>query len=243
MGRDNQLKLFLEGAKPDQRVALHSSKADLEVIFDFWTHLMIIREQIPVPGGGRTKHSESMVSVHFDTRLTRFKNLRGLEDGSLLFSFEMPGKAHPRFGNGLHVKHKCLGFDAETPKSRLYTRLAKCGWANKQFQLYIPVQRTRGWKTVALILLTFDVISYKDWEKLIMADQPIPVPGLDWAEIEQQLAMEKEVNGEEEEEEEEQEEEEEMQEEDREKDRKEENKKEEEMKLKMKMKELFKSIY
>lgn len=53
-------------------------------------------------------------------------------------------------------------------------------------QLLLPAARIRGWKTVALILLTFNRISLEKWCDLVNMKGEQSVAGLDWRQVEEE---------------------------------------------------------
>ena len=50
-------------------------------------------------------------------------------------------------------------------------------------QIRIPYNRTMGWKTVALALLTYREIDRETWHRLVSAKLPMGVAGFDWVRL------------------------------------------------------------
>lgn len=57
-------------------------------------------------------------------------------------------------------------------------------------QLRLPESRIRGWKTVAMILLTFGRVTRESWLGIVNMQDPPDVAGLNWRQIEQRIRSE-----------------------------------------------------
>ncbi|OJJ35461.1 hypothetical protein ASPWEDRAFT_59757 [Aspergillus wentii DTO 134E9] len=186
--------MYLRGPEPGQFKELHQEGAEIDIIFDFDEHLMAIRETIE---DHTRKYTFSSTYVRLGVHNTRFVNLQGLADNSLLLTLRMKASACAERGGGLRFREKVSGFIPEKKKSRLRWDLYMCDWPERTIQVLIPEDRTTGWKTVALVLLAFQRVTMENWCCLVnMKDEP-PIAGLDWREIEAdtQLDMEKKKGG------------------------------------------------
>lgn len=57
-------------------------------------------------------------------------------------------------------------------------------------QLRLPASRIRGWKTVAMFLLTFARVTRESWLGLVNLQEPPSVVGLNWRQIEKKMRSE-----------------------------------------------------
>lgn len=178
-----RLKLVVRG--PENQVRhLNRPDAELDVIFDFMHHTMLVKETIKDPEIPGSTHS---VCVEFNPKNSQFVNLEGLADGSLLFSFRILESACAVRGNKLHPREKRRNFI--NVESALFDKLVLCDWPRKDLQLFLPASRTNGWKTVALILLTFNKISTEKWRCLVNMKGSDSIAGLDWRQVETNINM------------------------------------------------------
>lgn len=54
-------------------------------------------------------------------------------------------------------------------------------------QLRLPASRIRGWKTVAMFLLTFARVTRESWLGLVNLQEPPSVVGLNWRQVEKKM--------------------------------------------------------
>ncbi|KAI9037768.1 uncharacterized protein KD926_000031 [Aspergillus affinis] len=172
-----KLTLFLHGAKPEQKCALHQPGAELDVVLDLVGNVLILRETIEDPERIKTAWT---LSVHIDCSKMHLINLKGLKDGSLQLSLQMRRSACFPKGNKMLIKEKFHGFAPLHLGSRLYNDFYSCGWSQQRIELFLPAERISGWKTVALILRTFKEISAEQWCHLANIIKPPSVSLLDW---------------------------------------------------------------
>ncbi|KAH8423212.1 uncharacterized protein LDX57_000966 [Aspergillus melleus] len=183
-----KLKLFLYGAKPEQKRALHQSGAELDVVFDLIGNVLILRETIKDPERLETAW---ILSVHIDCSKMHLINLRGLKEGSLQLSLQMRRSACSAKGNKMLIKETFHGFAPFHLGSRLFDDFYSCGWPQQRIDLFLPEERIRGWKTVALILRTFKAISAAQACHIANITEAPSVAVLDWRGIRDHLgAME-----------------------------------------------------
>ncbi|KAA8647317.1 uncharacterized protein ATNIH1004_006009 [Aspergillus tanneri] len=179
-----KVEIVLQGAEPGQVRELHQPGAELDVVFDLVSNALVLRETIKDPNRHKTS---SIFSVQIDCAKMRFINLIGLEDSSLLLSLRMRRSACKPKGKKMLVTEKFYGFAPPCLESRLDNDLYACGWSKQRLQLFLPEERIRGWKTVALILKTFKEITAEHWCHIVHIINPPPVSGLDWKALEEYI--------------------------------------------------------
>ena len=146
---------------------------------------MILREIINDPA---RKYTFWNFSVQLDAANLHFMNLEGLADGSLILTVRIRSSACAMRGSMISVKEKISGFVPPHLESKLYNDLYLCDWPRQTLQLFLPEERLVEWKTVALILKSFERITADQWSDMVwMKDRP-SVAGLNWR------AIEKDVN-------------------------------------------------
>lgn len=175
------LQLILRGPQETDITHLNQPNTELDVHFDFLHQALQVKETIKDPIEDGIAHS---VRIQFDSWNSQFANLEGTPDGSLLLSLRMLESACAVRGSKLHPQEKRYRF--VQVESALYDRLALCEWRQKTVQLLLPAARIRGWKTVALILLTFNRISLEKWCDLVNMKGEQSVAGLDWRQVEEE---------------------------------------------------------
>lgn len=172
-----KLQLTLHGDKPEQKCELHQLGADLQVVFDLDSSVLILRETIKDPD--RTETSWT-VSVQIDCSDMHFVNLRGLEDSSLQLTLQMRSSACFAKRNRMIIKETFHGFAPVHQESKLYNVLYLCDWPKQRIELFLPEEQTKGWKTVAGILTTFKEISTVQLRQIARAANPPPLTVLNW---------------------------------------------------------------
>lgn len=153
-------------------------------------HVMIIKETIKDPVEQGSMHS---VAVQFDQRNSQFVNLQATADGSLLFSFRILDSACAVKGSKLRPREKRRHF--VHVESALYNRLVMCDWPQKNLQLFLPASQIKGWKTAALILLTFNRITTDKWRCLVNIRDSYSMAGLDWRQVEMNMKLKEKQAG------------------------------------------------
>ncbi|KAK1148927.1 hypothetical protein N8T08_007602 [Aspergillus melleus] len=188
-----KLKLFLYGAKPKQKRALHQPGAELDVVFDVVSNVLILRETIKDP---ERLEIAWILSVHIECLKMHLTNLKGLKDGSLQLSVQMRRSACSAKGNKMHIKETFHGFAPFHLGSRLFDDFYSCGWSQQRIDLFLPEERIKGWKTVALILGTFKEVSAAQACHIANITEPPSVAILDWRGLRNHLmAMENKKSG------------------------------------------------
>lgn len=165
------------GAQPEQKRELHQPGAELDVVFDLISNVLILRETIKDP---ERKKAAWTLSVLVDCSKMHFINLRGLKDGSLQLSLQMKRSACFAKGDRMLIEERFNGYAPLHLESRLFADFYSCDWSKQRIELFLPKERIRGWKTVALILKTFKEITAAHWCHMVNIIKPPPVNVLDW---------------------------------------------------------------
>ncbi|KAL2801382.1 hypothetical protein BJX66DRAFT_331543 [Aspergillus keveii] len=185
-----KLELVIRGSKSEEKCRLDQPNAQLDVVFDLIGNIISLRETIEDPTVPKGSYSICLI---LDTKKMRFMNLKGLPNNSLLLSMRMQTWACAAEGRSkMLFKEKCQGFSANRFDSRLYNDFYMCRWSEQHLELLLPAERIVGWKTVALILKTFQRITPENWCHLVNLRRTPKVAGLDWREIERTIMPKKE---------------------------------------------------
>lgn len=165
---------------PTQSQSLNQPTADLDITCIPSTNTLTLHETI---GHSRAK---TRYSINLTPKNTRFINLQGQEDKSLVLTLQTLPEARGLRGNGLRLQTRVEGFRASCDhrESRLYTRLYRCEWEGICLKLRLPACQVDGWKTVGMLLLTFGQVGEKCWEVMVDMRSPPSVAGLDWRGLE-----------------------------------------------------------
>ncbi|KAL3474225.1 hypothetical protein BJX99DRAFT_260646 [Aspergillus californicus] len=151
---------------------------------------MTLRETVEDPSNFELAYIFSMT---IDFKSMQFVNLNGLLNNALLLSVRLRESFCAAKGKSkVPYKEKYTGFSAYPFRSKLYNELYLCNWSQQLLELTMPMERIQGWKTVGLILKTFDRISAENWCHLvgIKKTRTPPVAGLDWMAVERDVVPE-----------------------------------------------------
>lgn len=154
-------------------------------------HELTLQETV---GDPQTIQDAAQYDVHLNLRNSRLVNLEGLADNSLLLSLEIRPEACNLRGHGLRLETKVWSFRPAYSDSKLHDEFYMCDWPSMLLQLRLPESRVRGWKTVAMILLTFGRVTRESWLGIVNMQDPPDVSGLNWRQIEQRIRSEMKKN-------------------------------------------------
>ncbi|KAL4747929.1 hypothetical protein BDW72DRAFT_206072 [Aspergillus terricola var. indicus] len=180
-----KLELVIRGSKPEESRRLDQVGAQLDVVFDLIGNGMTLRETIGDPTVAKASYS---IAFLLKSKMIDFVNLQGLSDNSLLLSLRMQPSFCTATGKGrITYKEKYQGFSPNRLESRLYNDFYSCNWFEQHLELLLPAERIMGWKTVALVLKTFQRITPENWCHMVKLRNRPGVAGLNWMAIEDKV--------------------------------------------------------
>ena len=178
------MQAFLFGDQPGQFRQLHQPGAELDIHCDVARHEMTLRET--VCGGPRAISTATRYDVHLNPKNSRLLNLEGLLGDSVLLTIEIRPEACRTRGHGLRLQTKVSSFIPAYTDSKLHNEFYLCDWSKIILRVHLPVSRFWGWKTVAMLLATFERLTWGDLR--IVADiKDMAVAGLNWRQIERRM--------------------------------------------------------
>ncbi|KAI9371641.1 hypothetical protein BJX61DRAFT_543462 [Aspergillus egyptiacus] len=188
-----KLVLSLRGSKPLEYVRIDQPNAHLDVIFDLIGHSMTLRETVE---DQTVPEASYMISMTMALHQMQFLNLVGLANNSLILTVRMRSAFCSAKGKEkMKYKEKYQGFcQTSHLDSRLYNLFYNCNWPQQELELILPKERCKGWKTIALILRTFNLITAENWCDIVnIRDRKTPpVAGFNWKVMEGDLMPKKE---------------------------------------------------
>lgn len=125
--------------------------------------------------------------VHLGLSNSRLLNIQGQADNSLLVTLEMRPEACAMSGHGLRLETKVWSFQPAYIESKLHEAFYLCSWDRIVLQLSLPASRIHGFKTVAMLLVTFGRMKWNSWAAMVRMQESSCVAGLNWVEVEQQV--------------------------------------------------------
>ncbi|KAJ5735465.1 uncharacterized protein N7483_000590 [Penicillium malachiteum] len=179
---------------------LSSSNTDLDAKFDIVSGTMHLKQKLRHPELWPDIQHETW--IEFNLRNSVFVNLEGLKDNSLLFTFKInspdtwhengclaggPKRCHS--GVKFKIRHQVSGWiaDAKDDKGPLFNHLINCPCEESILQLRFSSDRIRGWKTAALVLLTYRQIDTRIWHRIRDELNLFDIAGLNWALVQKQI--------------------------------------------------------
>ncbi|ODM18897.1 hypothetical protein SI65_05514 [Aspergillus cristatus] len=179
-----KMQAFLFGDKPGQVRQLHQPGAELDIHCDVARHEMTLRET--VGGDPRAISTATRYDVHLNPKNSRLLNLEGLPDDSILLTIEIRPEACRTRGHGLWLQTKVWSFRPAYTDSKLHNEFYLCDWSKMILRVHLPVSRFWGWKTVAMLLVTFERLTWGDL-CIVAGIKDMDVAGLNWRQIEQHM--------------------------------------------------------
>lgn len=174
--------------------------SELDASFDILSGTMFIKQKVRDPGVWPEIQHESL--IQFNQRNSTFVNLEGLAGNSLLFTYMInPPNAKMktssssitehiwgRTGAKLRACHQWYGWETDKNGNEgpLYQYLMDCN-GEQILQLHFPNDRIEGWKSVAMILLTYRKINPAIWHHLRTQTSCCELAGFDWAQVEDRM--------------------------------------------------------
>ncbi|KAJ5986264.1 hypothetical protein N7451_010629 [Penicillium sp. IBT 35674x] len=174
--------------------------AELDASFDILSGTMFIKQKVRDPEVWPDIQHESL--VQFNQRNSTFINLEGLAGNSLKFTYMInPPKVKMktssssitedicgRTGAKLRTCHQWYGWETGTDGNEgpLYQYLMDCN-GEQILQLHFPNDRIEGWKSVAMILLTYRKINPVIWHHLRTKTSCCELAGFDWVQVEDRM--------------------------------------------------------
>lgn len=179
-----RMQAFLFGDQPGQVHQLHHPGAELDIHCDVARHEMTLRET--VGGDPRVNPTATRYDVHLNPKNSRLLNLEGLADNSIMLTIEIRPEACKARGHGLRLETKVWSFRPAYTDSKLHNEFYLCDWPRMILRVHLPESRFWGWKTVAMLLVTFERLT---WGGLrIVADiKGMTVADLNWRQVEQSM--------------------------------------------------------
>ena len=147
-------------------------------------HELTLRETI---GDPKIISTATQYAVHLNPRNSRLININGLPDNSLQVSLEIRPEACSVRGHRLRLETKIWSFRPAYVESKLHEEFYRCSWPTMFLRLYLPQSRIRGWKTVAMLLLTFGQLKMDNWFTMMGMEESYPVAGMNLMIVEQQI--------------------------------------------------------
>ena len=157
---------------------LHGRNYELEATFDFFKgNLRLVESLHDQAIWPETLRKEA---IFFNRSNSSFLNLEGLSDNSLLFSFRPESIIKANSVNKPRQRHQTYDFICDTVDSPLSNAILHCASEHRTLCLRLPKARHKGWKTIALILLTYRKITPKVWYGMVTNEKLVDVAGFDW---------------------------------------------------------------
>ena len=193
-------KLILRDMDTGEVHPLHDPLTEIDVKFDALKGTMTLEQKLyDEERSSVVKHS---ATLEFKRTNSTLVNLEGLTDNSLLLTFKLriPWNeiSQSRLTNDGYVKPiasrlKLRILNAHFVPKELTVPILQClsdlTEPSKVLQLYFPRSWTRGWETVALILLTYREINVAAWDQLAKTQKLQDVAGFNWAQIIEKITM------------------------------------------------------
>jgi hypothetical protein len=203
------LSLTLYDAKQKYTLQLHGKDTELDVTFDIITGTMILKQKIRLSGIWPRVQQKTVMYANQANSV--FVNLQGLADNSILLTFKMLPRCHHDHHHhrqtmetmNLKTKQPSQNQDKSlqsTPpriwrqvrgffpglidEGPLFEELLENYSREKILRLHIPDTRHKGWKTIALILLTYRKIDLPTWHRLVTSEKLTEIAGLNWRLVE-----------------------------------------------------------
>lgn len=179
-----KMHAFLFGDQPGQVRQLHHPGAELDIHCDVACHEMTLRET--VGNDPRANPAATRYDVHLNPKNSCLLNLEGLADNSIMLTVEIRDEACKTRGHGLRLETKAWSFRPTYTDSKLHNEFYLCDWPRMILRIHLPESRFWGWKTVAMLLVTFERLT---WDGLrIVADiKDMTLADLNWRQIEQSM--------------------------------------------------------
>ncbi|KAJ5103325.1 hypothetical protein N7532_003854 [Penicillium argentinense] len=149
---------------------------DIDIIFNIFTGTIRLVEKVD----NQPRSEPDKEIIYLTHSRIKIVNLEGLSDNSLLFSFRPKRSFYPSLASQLQLCHQVHGF----PRDPAETPLCKAILDNNRnsvLHLVFPSDRHKGWKTIALILLTYRKLSPADWHRITNSQGLGDVAGFNWA--------------------------------------------------------------
>lgn len=157
---------------------LHDQNYELDAIFDiFKGSLRLVEKAHNQAIWPETLHKET---ISLDLFNTGFLNLEGLNDGSILFSFRPESPIKIGAIHKLRICHQSHEFMSEMLDSPLRKAIFDCVRDDRIFCLRLPNGQHHGWRTIALILLTYRKITPRSWYRIVVSESLGDIAGFDW---------------------------------------------------------------
>lgn len=164
---------------------LHGNDYELEATFDIFKGNFRLLEKLRNQEAGReTRHKEA---IFLNQSNSDFLNLEGLNDNSLLLSFRPEPAIKAELVKKIRHCQQSHDFIYHIVDSPLCKAILDHGSENRIFYLRVPKDCHHGWKTVALVLLTYRKITPKTWYRMVINKSLLDVAGFDWRHICQTL--------------------------------------------------------
>ncbi|CAL5870169.1 uncharacterized protein PFLUO_LOCUS4404 [Penicillium psychrofluorescens] len=203
------LSLTLYDSKQKYTLPLHGEDTELDVTFDIITGTMILKQKIRLSGIWPRVQQKTVMYTNQANSI--FVNLQGLADNAILLTFKMLPPLPPpsssddgddgpesettkqkpvqKFAEQTpriwrQVRGFCPGLVDEGP---LFEELLESYSHEKILRLHIPGGRHKGWKTIALILLTYRKIDLPTWHRLVTSEKLTEIAGLNWRLVEKKI--------------------------------------------------------
>lgn len=182
-----KMQAFLFGDQPGQVRQLHHPGAELDIHCDVARHEITLRET--VSGDPHANPTATQYDVYLNPKNSRLLNLEGLADSSIMLTIEIRPEIYKTHGHGLRLETEIWSFRPAYTNSKLHNDFYLCDWPRMILRVHLPESRFWGWKTVAMLLVTFKQLT---WGGLhIFADiKDMTVADLNWRQIKQSMRNE-----------------------------------------------------
>jgi hypothetical protein len=179
------VELVSHGEKSGETRQIHGNELELEATFDIFKGNLRLVEKVRNPEIGReTRHKEVLF---LNQSNSSFLNLEGLNDNSLLLSFKPDPPMKVDLFKKIRHCQQSHDFVRHIVDNPLRNAILDHGSENRIFFLRVPKHCHHGWKTIALVLLTYRKISPKTWHRIVINRSLLDVAGFDWGHICQNL--------------------------------------------------------
>ncbi|KAJ5751850.1 hypothetical protein N7520_008767 [Penicillium odoratum] len=201
------LELLIHNIKSGETHDMKANYTELDATFDIISGTMLIKQKIHDPNTRPSIQYETW--VQFNQISSKFINLEGLADNSLLFTFKINSpdpdpdpkpktetetqstEEGYRSNSKLRICHQVYGWETNTvgKKSSLYNYLMNCSNNEQILQLHLPHHRIEEWKTVAMILFTYRKINTATWHRFRARIDRSDIAGLNWTKLEDRMGL------------------------------------------------------
>lgn len=186
------IEMIMEDAGTGHMHKLHQEHTEFDITFDILSGTMVLKQNYRDPETWPLV--QFMTAVFFNQNNTTIVNLEGLADNSLLLTFKLNSTGSSTMKPNLKVEKTQLGPSGKlkvryrdnafaTNNTPFFKTFADWDGEEKILQLFLPQNRIKSWKTVALILLTYREINTTIWHRLVNDGRLRDLAGFDWTRV------------------------------------------------------------